>query len=389
MRRFLVIMLAVVLVVVGGGAAGARLIPQPQRQYISALTEEIVGPNLLSSALSGSVDEAHVSDTTEPVAPPQPAPRVTTMLVIGSDLRTGAGNTAYGSADGQRSDSAMIVQVNPYIKRTTVVSIPRDLWVKMPQCAGGSMSKFNAAFSLGGVNCTVRLVRQLTGLKLDHVVVLDFNAFKQVVDTLGGVQVCVNHKVKDRYSGLSLKAGVSTLDGEKALSFARSRHSTATGSDLSRIERQQYLLLRLAHVAAQRAKNPVTAFQLLSSVQPYLTVDDTFDTWEMAYLGLDAAGSSIVTKTLPWKVDGSVPWGSVAVDEKPAGKLVAALANPPVSLEQPSAQSTSDAATTAPAAGSDDTTASSPATVAPTPAASPSVGEETVATDDTTTPCTD
>jgi LCP family protein required for cell wall assembly len=339
MRRLLTATIAVGVCVGLLGVGGARLIPQPQREQLSALSETLIGPSIVSDVLG--VDAAAGVQDQLPEPPAAPDPRIVNLLVLGSDVRSGEGNTAYGNTPGQRSDSAMVVQLNPYLNTTTVVSIPRDLWVRMPACAGGQRAKFNSAYSLGGLNCTVRLVREMTGLYLHHVAVLDFQAFKSAVDALGGVQVCLTRAVKDRYADLDLPKGVSTLSGEQALAFARSRHSTATGSDLSRIDRQQYLLTRLLAAARAQGTNPFTAYALVSGVEPYLTVDEHFSVWDMAYLALDVAGSRLTASTLPWKVSPSVPWGSVGIDWARARPVLEALQNPAVAAAAPAAPSPS------------------------------------------------
>jgi len=222
----------------------------------------------------------------------------------------------------------MLVQVNPQAGLTTVVSIPRDLWVALPSCAGGGEFKFNAAYDRGGLNCMVTMVQNLTGVKVDHVVVFDFNAFKELIGVLGGVQVCVNSPIYDRYTRLSLKAGKNTLGPEQALAFARSRRSTADGSDLARIDRQQYLIKRILAEVRTAKLGPVGAARVAQAMTPHLVVDQKLDLGEMAQLGLSALSGQLAIRTLPYYFSNYIPWGSVAFGAQAAKPLLEELRNP-------------------------------------------------------------
>ena len=371
MRTFIAVACAVLVSVGVLGFAGVRAVT-PDRQYLSALTADVSTAGDLAGDSSPGVEPAGTTSTGSPVepvmeisAPPAPQGRVMNILVIGSDSREGTGN-AYGTTAGQRSDSTMIVQVNPYSKVTKVVSIPRDLWVRMPECAGGQRTRFNTAYSRGGPNCTLMMVRILTGLKFDHVVVMDFNAFKKAVEVLGGVPVCLARPLDDKLANLQLPAGQIVLTPEQALALARSRHSTDAGSDLARIGRQQYLLQRIASESVERASDPVTAFRMLHALQPNLVVDQNFDTWTMAYLALEAAGNKIASTTFPWKITQSTLSGAVFIDVPRARELIISLKNPESAPAEPagpgdptSVLAPVPAASTDPAAGLDPVPASS------------------------------
>jgi anionic cell wall polymer biosynthesis LytR-Cps2A-Psr (LCP) family protein len=117
-----------------------------------------------------------------------------TFLLMGSDARTGTGNKGYGSFEGARSDTTMLLHVYPDRESAVVVSIPRDTVVDLPACtdADGTVlppitERFNVAFDRGGPGCTLKAVEEMTGLTVDHFVVLDFNGFKKTIDALGGV----------------------------------------------------------------------------------------------------------------------------------------------------------------------------------------------------------
>jgi LCP family protein required for cell wall assembly len=169
------------------------------------------------------------------------------ILIVGSDNRAGS-DAKYGTSEGARSDTAILVHTPADRRDATVVSIPRDSMVLIPDCArsngtvaAAGVGMFNSAFDTGGIACTVKTVEALTGIRITHFLVLDFTGFVKVVDALGGVRVCVTQPIEDTDSGLDLPVGTSTLNGERALAFVRVRH-VGTGSDLDRIKRQQYFL---------------------------------------------------------------------------------------------------------------------------------------------------
>ena len=175
-----------------------------------------------------------------------------TFLLMGSDQRTGKGNKGYGNFEGARSDTTMLLHVYPDRESAVVVSIPRDTVVNLPACKDSDdkvlpaiRDRFNAAFDRGGPGCTVKAVEAMTGLTVDHFVVLDFNGFKKTIDALGGVEVCLTRPLQDSKSGVDLPAGRTRVSGEDALSFVRVRHNIGDGSDISRINRQQIFLSSL------------------------------------------------------------------------------------------------------------------------------------------------
>jgi LCP family protein required for cell wall assembly len=174
------------------------------------------------------------------------------ILFIGSDSRSGA-DQALGGGDssGARSDTAMIFDSPADRRQATEVSIPRDSMVQIPDCASTDTSgatvaanfgMFNSAFTEGGAPCTVKTVESLTGLTLTHYIAIDFEGVVGVVNALGGVKVCVTQAIDDADSHLNIPAGTTTLNGTQALAFVRLRHSVGDGSDLERIQRQQYFL---------------------------------------------------------------------------------------------------------------------------------------------------
>ena len=205
------------------------------------------------------------------------------IVFIGSDSRAGA-NQALGGGDvaGARSDTVMVFDAPADRRQGTEVSIPRDSMVQIPDCLGpngqavpANFGMFNSAFSEGGAPCTVKTVRSLTGLNLTHYIAIDFEGVVGVVNALGGVKVCMTQAVDDRDSGLKLPAGTTTLNGTQALAFVRVRHSVGDGSDLERIQRQQYFLDQLERQvrSAGLITDPVRLYKVLDAATQSITTD--------------------------------------------------------------------------------------------------------------------
>ncbi|WP_250853250.1 LCP family protein [Streptomyces rhizosphaericus] len=185
----------------------------------------------------------------------------TNYLIVGSDSRDGLSqndkkNLHTGSAEGRRTDSMMVLHTGAH--GATLMSLPRDSWVTIPPYTypltgkrpGPSKNKLNAAFSAGGPELLVRTIEHNTGLRIDHYAEIGFAGFVNVVNSVGGVRMCLDKPVKDKKSGADLRAGCQTLDGRQALAFVRQRHQEANG-DLGRSQNQQKFLSALAKRAAQ------------------------------------------------------------------------------------------------------------------------------------------
>lgn len=205
------------------------------------------------------------------------------ILLIGSDTRAGEGNGEYGRDLGsERSDTTILLHLAADRHSATAVSLPRDLMVDIPGCrrADGTRSEpvfamFNHAFQVGGSACTIRTVERLTGIRVDHHVVVDFSGFKEMVDAVDGVQVCLKEPVDDKAAKLKLPAGRVTLDGEQALGYVRVRKSLGDGSDTERMERQQLFLGALVDKVRSNdvLLNPVKLYPVLDAATSSLTTD--------------------------------------------------------------------------------------------------------------------
>ncbi|MYW43494.1 LCP family protein [Streptomyces sp. SID161] len=205
------------------------------------------------------------------------------ILLIGSDTRAGDGNGKYGKDLGtERSDTTILLHLAADRGSATAVSLPRDLMVDVPSClqedgrrSDPVFAMFNHAFQVGGSACTIRTVEKLTGIRVDHHMVVDFSGFKEMVDAVDGVEVCLREPVDDKAAKLRLPAGRVTLDGEQALGYVRARKSLGNGSDTDRMGRQQRFLGALVNKVQSNdvLLNPVKLYPLLDAATSALTTD--------------------------------------------------------------------------------------------------------------------
>ncbi|MFD7666581.1 LCP family protein [Streptomyces sp. NPDC059788] len=206
------------------------------------------------------------------------------VLLIGSDRRSGENNGKYGEDNGtQRSDTTILLHAAADRRSATAVSIPRDLMVRIPVCkrSDGKQSapqfiQFNWAFEFAGAACTIRTVEKMTGIRIDHHMIVDFAGFKKMVDAVDGVDVCLERPVDDDEARLRLPAGWQTLRGEEALGYVRARKSLGDGSDTQRMERQQQFLAALVNKVHSNGVllHPGRLYPLLDAATSSLTTDE-------------------------------------------------------------------------------------------------------------------
>ncbi|MFE0177474.1 LCP family protein [Streptomyces sp. NPDC059002] len=205
------------------------------------------------------------------------------ILLIGSDTRSGRGNRKYGRDPGtQRSDTTILLHLAADRQSATAVSIPRDVMVDIPSCrrpdgsrTEAQFAQFNWAFEFGGTACTIRTVEKLTKIRVDHHMVVDFAGFKDMVDAVDGVQVCLGAPVDDTDAHVKLAAGKQTLNGEQALGYVRARKSLGNGSDTDRMDRQQEFLGALVNKVQSNdvLLNPAKLYPVLDAATSSLTTD--------------------------------------------------------------------------------------------------------------------
>jgi LCP family protein required for cell wall assembly len=239
------------------------------------------------------------------------------ILVVGSDSRANDKGTAdakqFGSASqvgGQRSDTLMLVHVDPASGTATLMSIPRDLWVPIP---GKNVSqRINTTFDTGP-DLLVQTIKQDLGIGIDHYVEVDFQSFRDVVNAVGGVKEYFPTPARDAYSLLNIPAaGCYSMTGDMALSFVRARHYeykvsgrwvSEAESDLARIKRQQSFIKKMmAKAQGSGLTNPLELNSIIGGVTKNLTLDSGFSQGLLLSLGKRFRGlspDSLPTATLP------------------------------------------------------------------------------------------
>ncbi|MFD4989267.1 LCP family protein [Streptomyces sp. NPDC058374] len=231
--------------------------------------------------------------------------RAINVLLIGTDKRSGEGNQGYGDNDSPgHADTTFILHVSKDRTNATALSIPRDLKTDIPDCPtqqedgtskvipGQQNVRFNESLGQNDrtPSCTMRTVAELTGIKMDHFMVADFNAVKTLTTAVGGVDVCLAKDIDDPDSHLKLSKGTHTIEGEEALAFVRTRHSVGFGGDLSRIEIQQQFLSSLMRKLSSNdtLTSPTKMFSLAEAGTKALTVDSTLaDISKLRDLGME------------------------------------------------------------------------------------------------------
>ena len=220
------------------------------------------------------------------------------ILVLGSQTREGqrAGDLGSNPAlNTSNSDNLLLVHLDPTHTHATVLSIPRDTMVYEPGCKArrtigtGILGPYQSAIidgamNIGGPSCAVSTVRDLTGITLDHFVMFNFNSFRAMVDTIGGVEVCVPRSgYHDPYSGLNLSGGKHLLTYNQALAYVRTRHGVQAegdaGGDLPRIELQQAFMSSVIQKVNSQGilSNSVQLLKIADVATRALTVDQGLD----------------------------------------------------------------------------------------------------------------
>jgi LCP family protein required for cell wall assembly len=258
---------------------------------VSVLVIAALGAYIKFRSVWDSIDRVDVTDLGK--RPPK-LNNAINLLLIGSDSRGGANKKFGAGVQGQRSDTVILLHLAPGGKHATVISFPRDSVVPIYSCpatdgfpgqqlATGEVEQLNATFAYGGPGCLWKTLEQTTGIRIDHFVELTFTGFEKVIDDLGGVEVCLPFAVDDPLSGLHLKAGKHRVLGAQALAFWRTREDLGEGSDLQRIERDQYLMASLVQGIERSGllKSPSKILKVISDAADAMVTDTGLDQSEM------------------------------------------------------------------------------------------------------------
>lgn len=229
-----------------------------------------------------------------------PASSASTWLILGSDQRDGTPGTGnVGDAPGFRTDTILVL-TQPKHGASSLISIPRDSLVKVK----GSDMKINAAANLAGYPALTEQVEAITGHKIDHVVMIRFGGLEQVVDAIGGVNLCYDRTVNDVRSGMNWTAGCHDADGGTALAFSRMRYSDPKG-DFGRAERQRQVIGAITKKAFTPSVllSPSRATKLISTALKSVLVDESANPWTVMRMALafrKASGGQGVTGSVYW-----------------------------------------------------------------------------------------
>lgn len=255
------------------------------------------------------------------------------ILLVGTDKRTGKGNEGYGDKGSSgHADTTILLHVAKDRTNATALSIPRDLIVNIPDCptkqedgstkviSGLANARFNRSLGENGRDpgCTMRTVKENTGISVDHFMLADFNAVKTLTSAVGGVPVCLEHAVDDPKSKLNLPAGESVIEGEDALAFVRTRHSWGNQGDLDRIKVQQQFIASLMRQlsSSDTLTSPSKLLKVAEAATNALTVDTAIgDVGTLKDVALEL-------KKVPPK---NITFITVPVQDNPAEKIKATV----------------------------------------------------------------
>lgn len=302
-----VLILNIVVVIACFVGAGALLAAKEVRENFVAApratydttTSAATAASTSSIAAPGSDPASPTTavDTTAPETFPDPDPQAMNFLITGSDNNACidpdspyAGAVENRESLGNRSDTIMVLRLDPTTNAAAILSFQRDLYVDIP---GRAKGRINTTYQQGAYDLMAQTLLNNFGVKVDHFVQIDFCAFKRIVDAVGGVAVPFTYPVRDANTGLNvLEAGCHEFSGDEALAYVRSRHlqyqdtdgnwkSDGT-SDYGRIARQQDFLRRMLQAASARGLlSPSVVRGLIEAVQQYVVFDQGFSTNDM------------------------------------------------------------------------------------------------------------
>jgi len=248
------------------------------------------------------------------------------FLLLGSDTRDPE-NTG-----GSRSDTIIVLHLNKDRSAAELISIPRDTWVHVPKSADGRHgnvnAKINAAFAWGGVPLMVQTVEGYTGVRVDHVAMVDFAGFKDIVDALGGVTIDVETSFTSTHSlnadgKRHFDQGVQVMDGAAALDYARERYSFKDG-DFARIRHQQQVIKAILDRASSGGtlSSPTKLNGFLKATASTVSADETLNIYGTAAQLRHLRGGDLHFSTSPSKGTGMIGDQSVVLPDRTKAKAL-------------------------------------------------------------------
>ncbi|MFR9775976.1 LCP family protein [Micromonospora sp. MS34] len=293
-RRIALIMLLVAVLLAGGGLLAGGL-------YYRSVNNSIARVDAFN-------------DVPEESRPQVVAKGAMNIMILGSDSRDPE-NTG-----GSRSDTIILAHLPKDRSSAQLISIPRDTWVPVPRSKegrGGRDAKINAAYAWGGVPLMVQTVEKFTGVRIDHVTMVDFSGFKEIVDALGGIEIDVEQSFTSTHSlnpdgRREFVKGRQTMDGAAALDYARERYAFANG-DFTRIKHQQQVIKAILDKAASGGtlSSPTKLNSFVKATATSVAVDKSMSLVDLAMELRHLRSGNLGFYTCPVKGTGRVGTESV------------------------------------------------------------------------------
>ena len=269
------------------------------------------------------------------------------ILVYGDDSRKGlTPHEQYvlrtGNVQSDNTDTIMIVHISPGRHLVTAMSIPRDTMVPVYECdsgpgyAGqqadpGSEVMINSLLEIGGPTCLWKTVEQATGIRINHFIGIGMLGMVKVVDDLGGVNVCLPFNVNDPLSGLDLKSGEQHINGIQALAFWRTREDIGTGSDLERIQRDQFMSAQVVKgvLGSDLLSNPIELLSVITDAAASMTTDSGMTVSDLVQIA--ESFHNLSSKNVQFIIVPNEPWiqnpDRIQFDQPQAGQVFSAIAH--------------------------------------------------------------
>ncbi|MFE3503853.1 LCP family protein [Kitasatospora sp. NPDC059160] len=388
-----------------GGRAAARRGAKPKKNVKKIVAWSAAGVLVLIAGAGGAIYyklnaniKSFDADAIATDRPPEAKAdadgnKPVNVLLIGSDSRGGNNSDLGGGEDGgARSDTTILLHVYADHKHAVGISIPRNAIVPIPSCklpngkwTKGGNDLFNAAFSVGGSDggnpaCTQNTVEKVTGIRVDHTMVVDFNGFSAMTKAVNGVDVCLPKAIYEgdinpnlhKKGNLVLPQGKQSVQGQQALDYVRLRHGIGDGSDIGRMKRQQAFMSSLATKMKKEGLSPTNLLPLADAATKSLTVDPGLDSADkllsfgLSLKNIDMHDLKFVTA--PWRYrtqdanidlvqpDSNKLWETLKADQTIDGQN--ATGQQPDAGASPSAAPQPTAAATSAAAAADASNAS-------------------------------
>ncbi|MFI6445371.1 LCP family protein [Kitasatospora sp. NPDC050543] len=314
---------------------------------------------------------------------PQPAGDALNILVLGTDSREGLGSSYGDEGSTGHADTTLLFHIAKDRSNATVISIPRDLMVPIPECQSGrktipgeARAMFNTSLGQDGrdAGCSWKTVEKVTGIRIDHFVMVNFEAVKSLSTAVGGVEVCAAKDINDPDSHLRMTRGKHVVQGDEALAFVRTRHAVGLGGDLTRIPLQQQFISSMIRKmkSGDTLTSPTKVWNLADAATKALTVDSGLNSVDkLKDLALDI--SKVDTKNITFAtvpvLDDPRDENRLVLKQPDAGQVFSLIAADRSLTDSPEPAAGSGEPTGAPSAGAPSAAPSAASSTAPSAAA--------------------